>query len=168
MYAPDMEGPPDGFTLMAGSIRPASRGYLQITSAELADELIIDPNYLEQPADLEILSASLQQCRAILEQSALADWRDRELYPGPQVRTRAQIEEYIRSQVITYHHQVGTCKMGVDAQAVVDPELRVYGIRGLRVAGASVMPLVPGGNTNAPAIMIGEKAADLLAGARRA
>ena len=85
-----------------------------------------------------------------------------ELYPGAGVRTREELRDYVRRNAITYHHQVGTCKMGVDQLAVVDPELRVRGVEGLRVADASVMPVVTSGNTHAPTVMIGERAADLV------
>ena len=94
--------------------------------------------------------------------SALADWGAAELYPGPAVRTADELREYVRRTVSTYHHQVGTCRMGIDALAVVDPELRVRGVAGLRVADASIMPAVTSGNTHAPAMLIGEKASDLL------
>ncbi len=91
-----------------------------------------------------------------------AEWRGAELYPG-RGRTLAEaLRDYVRTTAITYHHQVGTCKMGVDELAVVDPELRVYGIDGLRVADASIMPFVTSGNTHAPTVMIGERAADLV------
>jgi choline dehydrogenase len=86
----------------------------------------------------------------------------RELYPGPRVRTREEVRDYVRRTAITYHHQVGTCRMGSDPDAVVDPELRVHGIEGLRVADASVMPEVISGNTNAPSVMIGERASDFI------
>ena len=89
-------------------------------------------------------------------------WRGSELYPGPDVRTPKALRDYIRDTAITYHHQVGTCKMGVDEKAVVDPQLRVRGVEGLRVADASVMPVVTSGNTHAAAMMIGERAADLV------
>jgi choline dehydrogenase len=95
---------------------------------------------------------------------ALAPWRKREVSPAR--RGRESLTSYIRETCETYHHQAGTCKMGVDAESVVDPELRVYGLEGLRVADASIMPNVISGNTNAPSIMIGEKAADLIRGTR--
>jgi choline dehydrogenase-like flavoprotein len=94
-------------------------------------------------------------CRSIGEAGMLDEWRGEELYPGRDV-TGPALEAYIRQTVITYHHQAGTCRMGVDSLAVVDPELRVYGIEGLRVVDASIMPTVVSGNTNAPVIMIAE------------
>ena len=87
----------------------------------------------------------MELCREIGQQGALSEWRDEELYPGPAVQTPSELRDYVRRTALTYHHQVGTCKMGVDELAVVDPELRVYGVEGLRVADASVMPYVTSG-----------------------
>ena len=101
-------------------------------------------------------------CRRIGGADALAEWGAVERYPGPSVDTPAALRDYVRETAITYHHQVGTCKMGTDAAAVVDPRLRVHGIEGLRVADASIMPMVTTGNTNAPSIMIGERAAEFV------
>jgi choline dehydrogenase len=104
----------------------------------------------------------VRMCREIGHQSALDDWRLREVFPGPARKHTASLTAYVRQACATYHHMAGTCKMGIDSESVVDPELRVYGLRGLRVADASIMPTVTSGNTNAPTIMIGEKAADLI------
>jgi choline dehydrogenase len=157
-----MEGPPNGFTLMPGIIRPASRGSLRLHSADPGDEPVIDPQYLACDADVEALLAGLELCRELGRSGAVAEWGATELYPGPTVETRQELRDYVRRTVSTYHHQVGTCKMGIDARSVVDPELRVYGVEGLRVADASIMPAVSSGNTHAPAMMIGERASDLL------
>jgi choline dehydrogenase len=167
MYDPEwMAGPEDGFTLMGGLIRPQSRGRLRLRSVDPGVAPEIDPCALSRGADLETLTDSVEMCREILQQPALAEWTDRELYPGPEVRTRAELRDYVRRTAITYHHQVGTCRMGAGEDAVVDADLRVYGVEGLRVADASVMPLITSGNTNAPTLMIGEKAASaILAGA---
>jgi choline dehydrogenase len=162
LYLEGMEGPPDGYTLMAGAIRPASRGTLRLASADPSAPPLIDPAFLACDVDVDALVAAIELCREIGGQAALDGWRDRELYPGPGVGTRAELRDYARRTAITYHHQVGTCKMGVDDQAVVDPELRVRGVEGLRVADASVMPSVSSGNTHAPTLMIGERAADLV------
>ena len=125
--------------------------------------LLIDVAALAEDEDLQALAASVRQCREIGAASALADgWGARELYPGPDVDDDAALLDYVRRTVITYHHQVGTCKMGVDDLAVVDPTLRVHGVEGLMVADASIMPRITTGNTNAPAIMIGEKAAEFV------
>jgi choline dehydrogenase len=163
LYEPWMEGPPNAFTLMGGMVRPQSRGTIRLSGRGVADPLVIDPQILSAEADLVALEASLAQVREMGTAPALAQWGARELYPGPEVTTAAQVRDYVRRTVISYHHQVGTCKMGVDEEAVVDPRLRVRGIEGLRVADASVMPAVTSGNTNAPSLMIGERAADFIA-----
>jgi choline dehydrogenase-like flavoprotein len=157
-----MQGPSNGFTLMAGIVRPASRGSITLRSADPDDELVIDPAYLSRDADVDAALAAMEICREIGQSNALAEWGAKELYPGSAVQSREQLVDYARRSVLTYHHQVGTCKMGIDADAVVDPELRVYGISGLRVADASIMPAVTSGNTHAPSMMIGEKAANLI------
>jgi choline dehydrogenase-like flavoprotein len=163
LYEEWMEGPENAFTLMAGMIRPASRGTIRLTGAELGDELAIDPNILSCEADMESLEAAVDLCRRIGSSPALAEeWGAQELYPGPDVSSAEAVRDWIRRTAITYHHQVGTCKMGVDAEAVVDPRLRVHGIEGLRVADASIMPSVISGNTNAASILIGERAADFV------
>jgi choline dehydrogenase len=164
LYLEGMEGPPDGYTLMAGIIRPASRGSLRLASADPGAPPLIDPACLSCEVDLDALTGAVELCRAIGGQAALAAWRGSELYPGADVCTRDELRGYVRRTAITYHHQVGTCKMGVDAGAVVDPRLRVRGVEGLRVADASVMPFVSSGNTHAPTVMIGERAADLVLG----
>lgn len=161
-YAPGMSGPAEGYTLMAGHIRPASRGFLRLTSADSSAPLEIDPNYLSVPSDVNALAQALEMCREIGTAKALDEWNAGELYPGPDAVNKKDLECYVRQSVVTYHHQVGTCKMGVDALAVVDPTLRVYGVERLRVADASIMPSVTSGNTNAPTIMIAEKAAEMI------
>jgi choline dehydrogenase len=163
LYEDWMEGPENGFTLMAGMIRPASRGTIRLTGVELDDELAINPNILSCEADMESLEAAVDLCRRIGSSPALVEeWGAQELYPGPDVSSPGQVRDWIRRTVITYHHQVGTCKMGVDAEAVVDPRLRVHGVEGLHVADASIMPSVISGNTNAASILIGERAADFV------
>lgn len=149
----------DGFTLMAGLVTPYSRGELRLTGPGLDDLPHIDLAALEDQRDADALAASVRQCRRIGTQPALAEeWGSVEVYPGPDVADD-DVEEWVRRTAITYHHQVGTCRMGSDPESVVDPQLRVRGIDGLRVIDASVMPTVPTGNTNAPAAMIGERGA---------
>jgi len=155
-------GPPDGLTLMAGAIRPVSRGSLALTAADPEAPLRIDPRYLAEQADVDAIVASLCLCREILRAGPLADWSGTELYPGTEATSVTALHDYAARALVTYHHQVGTCRMGIDSLAVVDPELRVRGVAGLRVADASVMPEVISGNTNAPSIMIGERCADLV------
>jgi choline dehydrogenase len=163
LYDPEwMSGPGDAVTLAAGIVRPTSRGGLRLASADPEAAPLMDPRYLSTPGDMAAMRAAVDVCRRLAATPALKEWAAAELYPGPGVRTEAELTEYIRRAAITYHHQAGTCRMGVDDGAVVDPALRVHGVDGLRVADASVMPTVTTGNTNAPAIMIGEKCADLV------
>lgn len=161
MYQPGMSGPEKGFTLMAGLVTPYSRGALTLTAADPHLPANIDLNALHDRRDVDALAASVALCREIGRQAALAEWGAVELYPGPAVED-ARLDEYVRRTVVTYHHQVGTCRMGVDDLAVVDPTLRVRGLDGLYVVDASVMPRVTTANTNAPTILIGEKGARLL------
>ncbi|PRB04394.1 oxidoreductase, partial [Microbacterium sp. MYb72] len=155
----------DGFTLMAGLVTPHSRGALTLSGPGLSDEPLIDLAALADERDVASLAASVRQGRRIGAQPALAgEWGATEVYPGPEVAD-ADVEDWVRRTAITYHHQVGTCRMGSDAGAVVDPQLRVRGIAGLSVIDASVMPTVPTGNTNAPAAMIAERGARFLLGA---
>ncbi|WP_447647512.1 GMC family oxidoreductase [Microbacterium forte] len=154
----------DGFTLMAGLVTPYSRGGLTLSGPDLADPPLIDLAALEDDRDVAALAASVRQCRRIGAQPALAEeWGATEVYPGPDVSDDG-IDDWVRRTAITYHHQVGTCRMGSDAEAVVDPLLRVRGLEGLSVIDASVIPTVPTGNTNAPAAMIGELGARFLLG----
>jgi choline dehydrogenase len=162
MYEPWMDGPENGFTLLGGMVRPVSRGTVRLTGPSPEDPVALDPNILACDADLDSLVAAVELCRRIGAAPALRAWGASERYPGPSVDTAEGLEQYVRETAITYHHQVGTCKMGTDEDAVVDPRLRVRGIEGLRVADASIMPAVTTGNTNAPSIMIGERAAQFL------
>ena len=165
MYEPWMEGPENGFTLMGGMVRPLSRGTIRLSGATIDDPPLIDPNVLACEADLESLVAAVELCRRIGASDALRGaFGAVERYPGPDVSSPEEVRRYVRDTAITYHHQVGTCKMGLDEAAVVDPRLRVHGVDGLRVADASVIPTVPTGNTNAPSIMIGERVADFVTG----
>ena len=116
--------------------------------------------YLSEEAVLNALLHSLELSREILNNAALAEWRKAEVWPKRS--DRQSLRRYVREVSETYHRHAGTCRMGVDAASVVDPQLRVYGVAGLRVADASIMPDVVSGNTNAPSIMIGEKAADMV------
>jgi len=164
MYSEGME-PVEGtaFTLYSGIVTPKSRGELTISGPTLDDAARIDLGALTHPDDMAAFLFSIRQCREIAAQPALAEgWGAVEAYPGSHVQTDEELEDYIRRTVVTYHHQVGTCRMGTDAEAVVDPRLRVRGIESLRVIDASVMPTITTGNTNAPAILIGEKGASFL------
>lgn len=161
-----MEGPEQGFSLLAGVVRPASRGSLPLSGPNPEDPIRIDLGAYTEREDLEAMLFSLRQCRSIARQPALAAWGATEIFPGPGVGdSDEELVAYIRNTTTTYHHQVGTCAMGTGEDAVVDPEtFRVHGLRGLRVADASIMPRVPAGNTNAPSVLIGEKAAAAMTG----
>jgi choline dehydrogenase len=160
MYDPEwMTGPQAAYTIHGGLIRTLSRGSIRLRSPDPTAAPLLDPRVLTADGDLEALAASVELAREIGRQPAFAEWTARELYPGPEVRTRAQLHDYVRRTVASYHHQVGTCRMGSDEGAVVDPQLRVRGVEGLRVADASIMPFITTGNTHAPALMIGARAA---------
>lgn len=162
-YAPGaMTGPENGFSMLGGLVRPESRGQLTLSGPNDKDPILIDIAALNEQADVDALVASVAQCRAIGRSAALAGWEPTEIHPGPEVADE-DLEQYVRDSVVTYHHQVGTCKMGTDELAVVDPQsFKVHGLGGIRIADASIMPLVPTGNTNAPAILIAERAAAAL------
>lgn len=155
-------GQESAFTLAAGLITPRSRGSVTLSGPDIDDPLRIDLGTLSAQEDVEALLASVRQMRALIRQPALAEsWGAREASPGEHIADD-DLEDYVRNNVMTYHHQVGTCRMGVDAEAVVDPRLRVNGIDGLRVMDASIMPTITSGNTNAPAVLIGELGAKFL------
>lgn len=153
--------PEQAFTFLAGVIRPFSTGRVFLDSNDPHDAPRIDLNYFGDPTDLQTMVAAIEKCREIADQPALADERGAELFPGAEVRGEA-LEQYIKEQILTYHHPSGTCKMGRDAQAVVDPRLSVHGIEGLRVADCSIFPFVPSGNTHGPAVLVGERVADFI------
>jgi choline dehydrogenase-like flavoprotein len=123
---------------------------------------MLQPHYLSHPDDLETLLAGVKTCRTILAAPAFDGYRGAELFPGEKVQSDDELREFIRRRAETIYHPVGTCRMGHDPLAVVDDQLRVHGLSGLRVADASIMPTLIGGNTNAPTMVIGEKAAELI------
>jgi len=156
--------PGHGFTIHACALRPRSRGALRLASADPATSPRIAANYLAEAGDLDLLIEGVQQSRAIAGARALDPWRGVELFPGPGEDSRRALSEFIRRKAETIYHPVGTCRMGPAGQrdAVVDAALRVHGLEALRVVDASVMPQLVSGNTNAPTIMIAERAADLM------
>ncbi|HXE21777.1 MAG TPA: choline dehydrogenase [Rhodoferax sp.] len=151
-----------GYSCHVCLLRPKSRGSVKLASADPMAAPLIDPNFLGERDDLDRLRRGFRLMRHILSQPVLAGYRGVELPSSAGAHTDEQIEQFIRDHADTIYHPVGTCRMGSDALAVVDPELRVQGMAGLRVVDASVMPRVVGGNTNAPIIMIAEKAADMI------
>ncbi len=162
--------PGDGFTLHACALRPRSRGRLLLQSSNPLDPLRIEPEYLtdSEGYDLKMLLEGVRVSREIFAQPAFDAYRGDEIFPGEDAVDETRLIQFIRDKAETIYHPVGTCRMGRsdDAQAVVDPELRVRGVDGLRVVDASVMPKLIGGNTNAPTIMIAERAADLIIAAQ--
>ena len=151
-----------GFTISAVHLRPDARGTVMLKSPDPLAAPSIRFNFLRTQYDLQALTAGMRLARNITQQAALASYVAEELIPGAQVNSDAEFEAAIRRNGVSNLHPVGTCRMGADPQAVCDPRLRVNGIAGLRVVDASVMPSVPAGNTNAPTIMIGEKASDMI------
>ncbi len=158
-------------SLLVTLVAVGSRGRIQLRSADPRHKPVIDPAYLSHGADIEPLVAGIQMAREFAAARPMSKICKSELAPGEGVRTDADIRDFIRHSLTTIYHPVGTCAMGGDSKlaasrltSVVDPDLRVKGIDGLRVVDASVMPTVPRGNTNAPTIAIAEKAADLIAG----
>jgi choline dehydrogenase len=156
----------DGFTLHVCQLRPESRGRIGLRSADPLEDPTIFANYLAAEEDRRALREGFKMTRDVAGQAALARFRGPEHAPGEAVRTDAEIDAWIAHTGETIYHPVGTCRMGPegDPLAVVDDQLRVFGLKGLRVVDASVMPNLIGGNTNAPTIMIAEKAADLILG----
>ncbi|HET6733645.1 GMC family oxidoreductase [Mycobacterium sp.] len=164
---PGLHLPPDSslsLTLMPTMIDPESRGTVRLASTDPFTAPLIDPNYLAEPRDLATLVAGMELVRETLAHPAVARKVGREVLPGSD-QNDADLAEFVRRNASGVYHPVGTCRMGIDERAVVDPALRVRGVAGLRVADASIMPSIVGGNTNAASMMIGERAAELIIGA---
>jgi len=153
-----------GYAISPVALYPKSRGTLRLASPDPAADPLIDPQLLREPEDILPLIRALRIARAAFATSAFAKYNGTEVAPGADIESDEAFDRYIRDTGYTVHHPVGTCRMGQGEQAVVDPELRVRGIEGLRIADASVMPSIIGGNTNAPCVMIGERAADFILG----
>ena len=151
-----------GMTVAVCPVRPDSRGTIMAQSPDPFQYPAIRPNYLSAPSDIRVLISGVEQTRRILAQPAMAPYTAGETVPGPGIATDEQLTDYAKKAGTNVFHPVGTCKMGTDPMAVVDPRLRVIGVTGLRVIDASVMPCVTTGNTNAPTIMIGEKGAAMI------
>ncbi len=145
-------------------LHPFSRGEIRLRSSNPLDAPSIRANYLSDPRDMDVMLEGVKLSRTLASTSAFAPYRGKELHPGPAAKDDQALRAHISKFTETLYHPVGTCKMGHDAASVVDSELRVHGVEGLRVVDASIMPMVVGGNTNAPTIMIAEKAADLIKG----
>jgi 4-pyridoxate dehydrogenase len=165
-FAPFVRPYADSFGCRAVLLRPESRGHIELASRDPRVPVRIRQNFLATENDWATLRAGVRIAREVGEQAPLAGFAANEIAPGQTCRSDAEIDAYIRATAITVHHPLGTCRMGraSDPAAVVDPDLRVLGVDGLRVVDASVMPDLVGGNINAPVIMIAEKAADLIRG----
>jgi choline dehydrogenase len=145
-------------------LHPESRGWVELKSADPREVAAVTLNVLAEEADREQMRRAFRTTRAIYNTRPMADLIASEKTPGIDVQSDDELDAFIRASCYVAQHPVGTCAMGMGERSVVDPELRVIGVEGLRVADASVMPTVPGGNTNLPCIMLGEKAADLIRG----
>jgi len=153
--------PEDCFTIGPALVQPTSQGSLRLASSNHSDPIILDGNYLGTDFDLKATLRAIEFARELGRQTAFDDIREKELIPGPNATAR-DIEDFARASTTSFGHAVGTCKIGVDDMAVVDPQLRVRGVEGLRVADSSVMPRIVTGPTNAPSFMVGGKAARLI------
>ena len=162
--APAAPAIPDGIAISPVALYPKARGTLRLASADPAAPPAIDPKLLSEPGEIDSLIRAIRIARKVFASEAFAPYGGIEVAPGPEVQSDDEIDDYIRRTGYTVHHPVGTCRMGSDKAAVVDPQLRFNGIAGLRIADASVMPKVIGGNTNAPCVMIAERAADFILG----
>ncbi|MCW5848802.1 MAG: GMC family oxidoreductase N-terminal domain-containing protein [Anaerolineae bacterium] len=153
---------PNSVSILPGLARPMARGWVRLASANPFDKPLVHPNYLGDRADVERLVQGVRLARQIFATPAFARYVGQERLPGASVHSDAAVRAFVRQRAETYHHHVGSCKMGIDDLAVVDPCLRVYGVDGLRVVDASVIPAVPSANCHAAVVMLAEKAADLV------
>jgi choline dehydrogenase-like flavoprotein len=161
-HPPWMPGPADGYTIAFTVLHPYGRGSIRLADADRASAPLIDPNYFSDDRDMAGMLTALRVAREIGSSPAFDDWRDAEALPGPDVQEETELRDYLRRDTDPYYHTVGTCRIGTDPAAVVDPQLRVRGVEGLRVADASVMPTVPGANTHATVVAIAERASTLI------
>ena len=151
-----------GFSIHVCQLRPDSRGEIRLASADPLDEPVIKANYLSVPSDLDALVSGVKVARRIFDTESFRSILGEEFEASRDAKTDDELEDFVRQHAETIYHPVGTCKMGHDDMAVVDARLRVRGLESLRVVDASVMPTLIGGNTNAPTIMIAEKASDMI------
>ena len=161
---PSVPAGSSGITLNSYTLRPKARGSVKLSSANPSDAPLVDPNYLGHPDDLKTSAEGVKISVEMFRQSSLQNYIKAIRFPDETVKTQKQYEDYARQYGRTSYHPVGTCKIGTDDMAVVAPDLRVHGLEGIRICDSSVMPSLVGSNTNAPTIMIGEKASDLIRG----
>jgi choline dehydrogenase len=156
------QGHPNSVSILPGVVRPLSRGWIKLASSNPLDKPLVNPNYLGVAADRERLVQAVKLARDIFDTSAFAGWVGDELMPGPDVSGDQALDAFVRQTADSYHHQAGSCKMGLDDMAVVDPQLRVHGVEGLRVADASIFPQVQSGNCHTGVVMTAERCADFV------
>jgi choline dehydrogenase len=161
-HSPALAGPVKGYTIAFGLMQPKSRGTVRLAGPAISTAPVVDPNYLGEKIDQERMTHALRQARAIGDQSALEVWRKEETLPGARVQSDEECLDYLRLSVTPFYHPAGTCRMGNDADAVVDCELRVRNISGLRVVDSSIMPAPVSANTHATVLAVAERAADLI------
>jgi len=159
-YNPKTYPTVDGYSVMPTLLKPKSRGYIGLRSANPLDAPVIQPNFLSEEEDMQTLITGTKKALEVLSAASFSRYRKSIIAPADQ--TEKGILEHIKKSVETVYHPVGTCKMGNDSMAVVNDKLQVHGIEGLRVADTSIMPTIVAGNTNAPTVMIAEKAADMI------
>ena len=139
-----------------------SRGFVRALSQNIRDAPIIQPNYLKEKIDQDVLVSGFKMCRALLKTSNIDKISIKETLPGDNIQTDEEILNYLRNNGATVYHAIGSCRMGIDENAVVTPSLKVKGLSNIRIADASIMPTMPSGNTNAATLMIAEKASDII------
>jgi len=161
-HPPWLEGPAAGYTIAFTTLHPCSRGSVRLADADPASAPLIDPSYFGDDRDIDAMLTALRVARDLGSSPAFDEWRADEVLPGADVRDPAELRDYLRRDTDPYNHPVGTCRIGTDPAAVVDPQLRVRGVDRLRVADASVMPAIPGANTYAAVIAIAERASTLI------
>ena len=165
-HPPHLAAPPNSFTFGVAVV-PQARGSIRLAGPDPGTPPLIDPNYLGEDSDVVRLAEGLRVARDIAHSGLFSPWRGREVLPGAAIGDEKALRSYLSSATSTYFHPAGSCAMGTGPDSVVDPELRVHGLNGLRIADASVMPRIVSVNTNAATIMIAEKAADLIRQAQR-
>jgi choline dehydrogenase len=163
-HPPTLAGPTHGYTIGFSLMLPRSRGCVRLAGNDPTVAPLINPNFLGDPHDLDTMVTGLRMARQVGEAGALAEWRDKEVLPGPAVEDQDALRAYVRQVTGPYFHASGTCRIGSDPQAVVDTQLRVHGIDALRVVDAAVMPQLIGANPNASVLAIAERAASLITG----
>jgi choline dehydrogenase len=161
-HSPAVEGPAEGFSIAFGVLTPVSRGSVRLAGADITTAPLVDPNYLGEQHDLDRMLAGLRIVQALGNRNVLGRWRRREALPGPHAQDDASLVEYLRRSTMPWFHPVGTCRMGGDQDSVVDPQLRVRGVKGLRIADASVMPTIVSATTHATVLAIAERAASFI------